>query len=148
MNALSFRRAKQQDMDWIYALFRSTMKEYIEQTWGWEELFQRHGFAENLPASSFTIAALNGEDIGAYSLAEKADHLWLEMLLILEDFQHRGLGTRMIQALQTEASLKGKPLRLSVLKLNPASEFYLKLGFSLSGEDQWSFKLHWLPSSS
>ncbi len=143
MNVLSFRKAGREDMEWAYEMFRATMKSYIERTWGWDEIFQQHGFAENLPASSFTIVALNGEDAGTYSLTERDDHLWLEMLLILPQFQSRGLGSRVLGAIQTEAALKGKPVRLSVLKVNPALEFYRRLGFRVSGQDEWSFKLVW-----
>jgi GNAT superfamily N-acetyltransferase len=143
MNAITFRKAGKADMEWVYETFRTTMKSYIEDTWGWDELFQKYGFAENLPPSSLTIAALNSINIGAYSLTEKTDHLWLEMLLILPDYQNQGLGTHILQTIQTEASLKHKPLRLSVLKVNPAREFYRRLGFEVSGEDSWSFKLSW-----
>ncbi|MDT8428389.1 MAG: GNAT family N-acetyltransferase [Pseudomonadales bacterium] len=147
MNELTFRKATVQDMDWLYALFRSTMKHHIEQTWGWDELFQKHGFAENLPASSFTIALLDQEAIGAYSLMEKTDHLWLDMLLLPEQFQGRGLGSRLLETIQKKALARKKPLRLSVLKINSAHEFYLKRGFVCCGEDDWSLKLEWrLPS--
>ncbi len=143
MNALTFRKAKKADMEWAYETFRTTMKGYIEETWGWDELFQQHGFAENLPSSSFTIVALNGIDIGAYSMLEKADHLWLEMLLILPEHQNQGLGSLIVRSLQIESSLKEKPLRLSVLKVNPALEFYKRLDFRTSNEDTWSYKLTW-----
>jgi len=147
MNSITFRKASQSDMGWAYETFRTTMKSYIEDTWGWDELFQQVGFAENLPSSSFTIAALNSVTIGTYSLTEKPDHLWLEILLILPDYQKQGLGTRILHTIQTEASLKQKPLRLSVLKVNPAREFYRRLGFEISGEDTWSYKLSWNDSS-
>jgi GNAT superfamily N-acetyltransferase len=144
LNALSFRRARRDDMDWVYQTFRTTMKSYIEKTWGWDELFQRHGFAENLPSSSFTIASLNGETVGAYSLLEKDSHLRLEMLLILPERQNQGIGSRVLRSVQTQAALKRKPLRLNVLKINPAANFYLRMGFQTSGEDAWSYQLLWI----
>jgi GNAT superfamily N-acetyltransferase len=143
MNNLSFRRAQRDDMNWVYETFRTTMKGYIEKTWGWDELFQQHGFAENLPSSSFTIASLNGEDVGAYSLLEKQTHLRLEMLLILPERQNQGIGSRILRSIQTQASLKKKPLHLSVLKINPARNFYLRMGFQTDGEDAWSYRLLW-----
>ena len=146
MNSITFRQASKADMEWAYETFRTTMKSYIEDTWGWDELFQQYGFAENLRPASFTIAALNSVTVGTYSLTEKADHLWLEMLLILPDYQNQGLGTRIVQTIQTEASLKQKSLRLSVLKVNPAREFYRRLGFEISSEDTWSYKLSWSDS--
>ena len=145
MDALIFRKATERDMAWIYGMFRVTMKDYIEQTWGWDELFQKHGFTENLPAASFSITALNDVDVGVYNLVPKRDHLWLEMLLVLPEYQNRGLGARILHSIQAGASLKKKPLRLSVLKVNPACDFYRRFGFEIRSEDAFSYKLEWSP---
>ncbi len=141
MNSLRFRKATRQDMDWLYQTFKLTMQDYIQQTWGWDELLQGHAFHDNLPAASFTIAARNGIDIGAYSVQEKSDHLWLEMVLVLPELQNQGLGSKLLRRAQEAAAAKGKPLRLSVLKVNPAQRFYKRLGFQVTGEDAWSFKM-------
>jgi GNAT superfamily N-acetyltransferase len=141
MNSIRFRKATRADMDWLYQTFKLTMQDYIQQTWGWDELLQQHAFHDNLPASSFTIASHKGVDIGAYSVQEKSDHLWLEMVLVLPDLQNQGLGSTLLRRAQENAAAKHKPLRLSVLKVNPAQRFYKRLGFQETGEDTWSFKM-------
>lgn len=147
MRELRFRRAGKSDMDWLYQTFKLTMQDYIATTWGWDELIQHHSFHDNLPASSFTIASLEDFDIGAYSLLEKKDHLWLEMVLVLPEKQNVGVGSLLLKHVQQRASEREQSVRLSVLKVNPALRFYERLGFTVTTEDQWSYKLEWQPGT-
>lgn len=144
MSDIRLRRADKSDMDWLYQTFKLTMQDYIARTWGWDELFQHHSFHDNLPASSFTIATLDDLDIGAYSVLTKKDHVWLEMVLVLPEKQNAGIGSMLLTRVQKSAMEKSKPVRLSVLKVNPALRFYQRLGFRIAGEDQWSYKMEWL----
>lgn len=128
-------------MDWAYQIFKRVMQSYIKKTWGWNELFQRHSFQENLPASGFTIISLSGVDIGGYCLKNKPDHLYLEMLLIDSEWQRKGYGTQVIQQLLLQAQAEGLPIKLSVLKNNPAFEFYQTLGFVVENEDCFRYQL-------
>lgn len=141
IKALDYRRAETWEMDWAYHIFKSVMQSYIKKTWGWNELFQRHSFQENLPASSFTIISVDGVDIGGYCLKKKPDHLYLEMLLIDSVWQRQGYGTKVMQQLVLQARSAKLPIKLSVLKNNPASAFYQTLGFVIENEDCYRFQL-------
>ncbi len=145
--AFALRRGTKADMPWLYDIFKRTMQEFIENTWGWDELMQSHSFADLLPANTFLIAVSDQIDIAALIVREKPDHLWLEMALVLPKYQSQGYGSALIKHAQALASKAQKPLRLSVLKLNPAQEFYHKMGFEIFGSDQWSLKLQWSPPS-
>lgn len=145
MNDIRLRRAEKSDMTWLYQTFKLTMQDYIARTWGWDELFQHHSFHDNLPAASFTIATRENVDIGAYSVLEKKDHFWLEMVLVLPEKQNAGVGSFLLTQVQQRASKREQPVRLSVLKVNPALRFYQRLGFQVTGQDQWSYKLEWVP---
>lgn len=146
MGRLSYRKAQAWEMDWAYQIFKTCMQSYITQTWGWNELFQEHSFFENLPASSFIIASLGaredeGVDIGGYFLKQKADHLYLEMLLIDPAWQRQGLGSEIMHLLQDQAREQGMAIRLSVLKVNPAVRFYQELGFTIDHEDDIRYRM-------
>jgi ribosomal protein S18 acetylase RimI-like enzyme len=142
---MDYRKAETREMDWVYQLFKSCLQEYISATWGWDELFQRHSFDENIPAAGFVIASSNGIDIGGYSLQKKDGYLYLEMLLIAPAWQRRGLGRVIMQHLLELSTQHQKPLRLSVLKTNPASEFYTRLGLGTESEDQYRYRMVWYP---
>lgn len=138
---IKFRKAEMEEMDWAYQLFKTNLQQYIAETWGWNELFQRHSFLVNLPASSFMIASMRNEDIGGYCLKNKTDHLYLEMLLLTPEKQRQGLGTQIMKHLMQQAEQQKLPVQLSVLKNNPAHLFYRELGFSVYAEDDFRYKM-------
>lgn len=138
---LSFRKAEIEEMDWAYLLFKEGLQKYIAQTWGWNELFQRHSFLANLPASSFVIISLDEKDVGGYCLKNKTDHLYLEMLLIRASMQRKGIGSLVMQSLIKQAETQDMPIRLSVLRNNPAHQFYRRLGFDVVAEDSFRYEL-------
>ena len=142
---IQLRLAQETDMRWLYESFKRTMQLYIQKTWGWDELLQHHSFHDNLPARSFIIASVAGGDVGALNLREKTDHLWLEMLLVPPEHQGQGIGRHLLEYAQDMARRVNKPLRLSVLKLNPAQEFYRHMGFTAAEEDRWSLRMLWRP---
>lgn len=151
---LSYRKAQPREMHWAYRIFKSGMQSYITRTWGWNELFQEHSFFANLPASGFVIASTTtGDafgaakldrrniDIGGYCLKQKPDHLYLEMLLVDPAWQRKGFGSAIMADVMRQANTLEKPVRLSVLKINPASQFYQRLGFTVEFEDDIRYRM-------
>jgi ribosomal protein S18 acetylase RimI-like enzyme len=55
------------------------------------------------------------------------------------EFQGRGYGSQVVDDVVSRSS--GKVVSLSVLKANPAYKLYLRLGFSLVGEDEYEYHL-------
>jgi hypothetical protein len=129
MADLKLRKGLSSDDEWLFDLFRASMRDYIDVAWGWDELFQREGFKTNLPGSGFKILSLEGERIGGYHMQKKADHFWL--------------GALMMQDIMSQAIAVDIPVRLSVLINNPAKDFYLKYGFTIYAKDDHSIKMVW-----
>jgi len=73
-----------------------------------------------------------GENIGAISVERHADFIELSQLFILPQHQNKGIGTSLVRTLALEARQGGMPLRLRVLKSNPALCLYERLGFRVS----------------
>ncbi len=119
------------------------MHDFINAAWGWNELFQREGFRTNLPGKGFKILDQNEERVGGYHLQKKSDHFWLEMILVRPEMQKKGYGALMMQDILSRAVSNDKPIRLSVLKNNPAKDFYLKYGFIIYAKDDHSCKMLW-----
>lgn len=139
------RSGTAKDRDWLYQLFRQTNREYIDASWGWDELFQLESFNANLPVSGFRILENESGVIGAFYLMEKTDHLWLELILVKPELQRQGYGTRLMKSIKQTAMAKNRPVKLNVLKLNPAREFYASLGFRVINEDGHSLGMVWDP---
>ncbi|HLM00911.1 MAG TPA: GNAT family N-acetyltransferase, partial [Pyrinomonadaceae bacterium] len=65
---------------------------------------------------------------------EKKDETALVSIRLLPEFQNRGIGTKLIKDVLAASIAKNKPVRLQVLKINPARNLYERLGFEISGE--------------
>ena len=147
MTVLRMRRGSGDDNDWLFELFRRTMREYIEQAWGWDEMFQREAFLTHLPGKSFQILELDKRPVGGYQIKNKEQHLWLEMILVDPEYQRQGHGSFMLELIRQRAEEAGLPVKLACLRCNPACRFYLRRGFSTYDEDPNSLMMAWQPES-
>jgi len=133
------RAGEDKDSDWLFDVYRQSMQPYVDASWGWDEDFQRQGFKQHMSASSWIIVRYKNRDLGGYVLKNKDDYFWLEMIIVLQRYRKSGIGSRIIEHLQSIA----EPLRLSVFKESPAVSFYRKHGFNQYDHDEHSFKLEW-----
>lgn len=70
MSLLETRKTIASDFDFIYSLYRQTLYEYVEQTWGHKEEFQRSRMQEDFDTLPFKIVCNQGEDIGAIAVVD------------------------------------------------------------------------------
>jgi len=143
--APTMRRGTIEDEDWLFELFRSTMQNFIDTAWGWDELLQREGFVTTLPAKQFQILEHEGSAIASYHLSDKGDHFILDMILVVPEVQRRGHGTRMLEQIKAISRNENKPVQLSVLKTNPAVAFHEQAGFRQIQTDEHSIRMQWSP---
>lgn len=125
----SLRPATPDDKEFLWNLHRDTMREYVEQVWGWDEAWQRERFLERFDPDERRIVELDGVSVGAIQVDRQADHIFLKNLHITPSHQNRGIGARLITSLIEEDVEKKVSLRLQVLKVNPSRRLYDRLGF-------------------
>ncbi|PCI73822.1 MAG: hypothetical protein COB20_15815 [SAR86 cluster bacterium] len=131
-----YRTGTELDRRWLYALYCETMRPHVEATWGWNEAMQAKGFDEHLGADNFEILIENNKDVAAYCIKLKDDGLWLEMVLVKPALQGTGIGKKIMRHIQSLATGQQTALRLCSMKINPATDFYRKLGYSEYQEDE------------
>jgi ribosomal protein S18 acetylase RimI-like enzyme len=112
------------------------MRAYVEPIWGWDEAEQERLVGASFHPGNFSIITCGVVLAGSLSVLRRSHELFLEHLMLLPDFQRRGLGTSIIRLLIGEAAQARLPLRLSVLRGNPARELYLRLGFRVERRDE------------
>jgi ribosomal protein S18 acetylase RimI-like enzyme len=118
------------DADYLSSLFEATMRGYVEEVWGPLNEVDSHKFLEDaLSREAFDTVLENGVRVGAVSIQEHDTHLQLEHLYIEEAHQNQGLGARVVRGLLARAAQSSKPVRLRVLRPNPAKRLYERLGF-------------------
>ena len=130
----ALRPATAGDYDFIYKVKTTTLREYIAQTWGWNEVDQQARFGALFDPAQWQVVQLDGRDIGVLCLEREEGGLFLANIEILPPFQNRGIGTRIIEDILASARRDCLPVRLQVLKVNPARRLYERLGFVVTGE--------------
>lgn len=142
------RPATAQDFDFLWALHCASMRAYVDQTWGWNDADQRRRFEEHFDPARRQIILVQRRPVGVLSIDLRPNELFLELIELLPEYQRQGIGTRLIQSLQAQASSKRIPLTLTVLKVNPARALYERLGFRQVAEDDVHFYMTWSPHPS
>ncbi len=133
---ISFRQITFDDFDFLWRLHNAALREYVEKTWGWDEERQRRLFAESFDANNGEIIVIGGADAGYLWTAEREMETILVSIRILPEYQNRGIGKKIIEDVLVKSK---KPVRLQVLKINPAQNLYKRLGFETIGETETHF---------
>jgi GNAT superfamily N-acetyltransferase len=129
------RPGKQEDESFLYSCYQRTMRGYIDQTWGWDEEFQRMSFIEHLSWQRFQVITTGHVAIGGACIAESRSSIDLEMMFIDPRSQRKGIGSEFLTDLLGRARKECRIVRLRVLKVNPAKALYQRLGFVKVSED-------------
>ena len=141
MQELTLRPAAESDYQFLWELHRAAFHDYVDAIWGWDETWQRDYFDEHFNPAERQIIVFNGIDIGTLGLEQREDELFVERIALLPDFQNQGIGTALMSSIVEDAHADGFPVRLSVLKGNPAIRLYERLGFRVYDEDDVRFNM-------
>ena len=133
-SSIGDRPATGNDIDFLYALHVATMREYVDKTWGWDDAFQESVFRKNYEPEMVKILTIDGRDMGMLVVEERPDDVFLRAIEIHPDYQSKGIATQIINQIISDGIQKQKPVRLYVLKVNPAKRLYDRLGFSVIEE--------------
>lgn len=111
-------------------------REYI----GWTEEHVRG----EIPFSSTSVIEVEGTAVGRLRVVRDGTRIELAGIQLRPEVQSRGIGSRVIEDLKSEAARSGLPLELSVEHDNPrARALYERLGFVQIGTDDDEATLRW-----
>jgi ribosomal protein S18 acetylase RimI-like enzyme len=140
----SFRQAVEADVPFLLLLRERTMV--------------THQLASGVPHSaeererrvrarfdSAQIILLSGEPIGMLKVIREGAVWELLQIQLTPERQGAGWGTRIVRGLIADARRAGVPLRLSVLRANPARHLYERLGFIVAEEGPHSYEMQLSP---
>jgi ribosomal protein S18 acetylase RimI-like enzyme len=116
------------------------MREYVEETWGWDEEWQRRHFEGRFAIVKPRVILLGpepgSEPVGMIELERRPAELYVSNIQILPSFQGAGIGTAVLREVLNEARAMGVPAALQVLHANlRAQRLYERLGFRVTGSD-------------
>ena len=134
------------DLEFLFRLYASTRLHEIAAL-GWPEAqqqaflrmqftAQQRWYEQMYPGARHEIIVQDGESIGRLMVHHQASACLLVDIALLPDHRAQGIGGNVLGQLIQTCDQEKTPLRLQVLKGNPAVRLYHRLGFSQTGEDQ------------
>ena len=143
------RQAVTADGDWLWETKTRCLRGYIEQTYGaWDEDTQRARFDATFIPSEIHLVSVDGRDAGFIAARHDSDVIQLFNLMIAPEFQNRGLGGAVLGELLAVAQARQLPVRLQVMKVNPARRLYERMGFTVipAEETPTHYRMIWRPA--
>ena len=141
-----FRQAVDSDYDFLFALHRATMREYIEPIWGWHEDWQEEYFRKKFEPQKRQIIVVDGEDAGVLVVEERPNEIYLGLIELLPRFQGCGVGTSILNDLKNKAAQQKVRLSLHVLSTNiKARRLYERFGFRAIYEESSRILMTYVP---
>lgn len=138
------RAAQEADIPTLYELHWSAMHDYVDRTWGWDEDDQFARFHHYASASPLQVIEVDGQPAGFIHIEHTADAVEIVNIELASTAQGRGIGTELLKQAIADAGKKGVPLRLQVLKANPAAQrLYVRIGFEKTGETETHVRMQW-----
>ena len=142
MEGLKVRKAQATDSEFVFAVKEAAFREYVEQIWGWDDIYQRDLHNRRFASQDLRIIQFHGTDVGFLSTSNTSDTLKVDQLYILPEYQGRGVGAACMKRIINDANLEQKPVTLQVLKINTrATAFYQRLGFTIVDENSTHFQM-------
>ncbi len=149
MEALSIRKARTGDSEFVFTVKEAAYREYVEQVWGWDDNYQSERHNREFASHDFHIIQFNGTDVGFFITSSTPDTLKVNQIFILPEYQGRGIGSACMTCIIDSANLEGKSVVLQVLKVNTRGiDLYRRLGFTIVGEDSIYFQMEKSPELS
>ena len=141
---IKLRRGVATDLEFLRHLNREAMGPHVERTYGaWDEASQRKRFDASTDPTSHDIIEFEDRPIGCQWVRSHPDALELVRIYLLPEAQGLGIGTYLVQRLCDRATAAGVPVRLRVLRANPAQRLYRRLGFSVVAETEFHVQMEY-----
>jgi ribosomal protein S18 acetylase RimI-like enzyme len=140
----TLRPARDADFQFLYELHEATMRDYVEQTWGWDDQTQLQRFRSGFQPELLTIVIVDGVDSGMIATESRPADVWLSSIELHPRIQRRGIGAALVRRVIEEAEARHVPAVLRVLKVNiGARRLYQRLGFVVVGETETHYDMRY-----
>lgn len=153
---LSLRPETPADREFLFSLFASAREDIAQSSLAEEEkarllhlqfAAQTRHYRTEFAGGEFLIIMQWDRPVGRLCRHFRADEIRIIDLALLPEARGQGLGTRLLTALQQEARMVGKCLRLHVEVGGRARRFYERLGFVKIEQRGLHDFMEWKPDS-
>lgn len=138
-STVTLRAATIKDLGFAGQVYLETMRYITDRLPQFDEGQHMARFAERFLPDEVNIVVAAGEDIGWPQVSETEHEIFLKQVFLQPACQGRGIGSQLIADLIERGRQTRKPIRLGVVKNNPAVQLYRRLGFQLTSEDEFKY---------
>jgi ribosomal protein S18 acetylase RimI-like enzyme len=135
---------------YLYAGTRSAEMALLDWTEEQKKIFlrmqfeaQQRFYRDQFRAARFDAVEMDGKPAGRLYVDRTPEELRIIDISLLPECQGRGIGKALIHQVLAEASDANLPVRIHVLKGNPARKLYGQLGFVTTGETEIYDLMEW-----
>ena len=136
----TLRESTAADAEYIYGIAELTMRPHVEAMGKrWSVTKMQEKCANDAVDPNNKIIQLHARDCGVFCVEFGTAEVWLHALLLLQEFQRKGIGGLLLQQVLAQAKERSLPVCLHVAKENPAKAFYEKFGLYVCDENELHF---------
>lgn len=133
------------DADRLAGIRVDAMRPSLEAVGRFDPVRARDRFLGSYCAADTKIIHADDEVAGFFVVRQRPDHLYLDHLYVLPDFQGRGIGRRVIGDVKSKARSVDLPIRLMALNGSAANAFYQSCDFEVLSRDTLDAVYEWKP---
>lgn len=119
----------------------------VRQFGNWDEKMQDDFFDASWRPDTHEIISCDGSLCGYCAIEHTPERIFVHELVLLPEFQGKGIGSIILQTLIDDAARQRIPIKLQVLKENHAQSLYRKLGFTDTRSTDTHFEMTFNPTS-
>lgn len=117
----------------------------VRQFGSFDEKMQDDFFFKTWKPETHEIIISDGVDAGYFSIESFSDHIFAHELVLLPEFQGKGIGSKLLKEVLRKAKTNNIPVQLQVLKENSAQDLYRRLGFKETGSNATHIQMEFNP---
>jgi ribosomal protein S18 acetylase RimI-like enzyme len=137
----TLRQATDPDFGFARRVKQEGLRPYVDAVWGWDQADQDRRFSENWEPESLLIIEVGDDPVGFLHIDEQALETKVIGIYIANSCRGKGLGSEVLGDLLIRVSAEGRKTTIQVLKCNPASRLYIRLGFKVLSETETHIQL-------
>ncbi|QZI71689.1 GNAT family N-acetyltransferase [Pseudomonas protegens] len=135
--SLSLLATTPHDLETLVQMRISAMRESLERIGRFDPQRARERFAASFAAERCHFILSDGQPVGFIQSQSHEDHLRLQHLYVMPQYQGRGLGAQALEPLLEHSTREQLPIHLDALRGSDSNRFYRRLGFVQVGESEW-----------
>ncbi len=139
------RRALEHDRGFLEDVHVAALGPVALVGYGWPACRLLDQFHADIDLESCYVLLVDGARAGYFSIEDRGAFWYIDAIAIARKYQRKGIGSAALREILEDAGTT--PVRLNVLRINPARELYIRLGFRTILEDTRREIMEWRVTS-